>query len=379
MTGDVAGQHPRAARGHQHQRGHAAARASRARCWRARRPAAIWAISRRWAAIGAARGERRADSGRVTGPVGRVTTGPGRVVTVSHRPPWRNGRGRSPCAAQQCPSTVPGHHSARQQCPSTMPPVNEGPAAAEAPLLRHPTLGHGYGGSPYCDADFTPSRATAGATARCPPAGGVGRCREPADAARPGPGICYQRVGSRVRYRSVEQLPSRCGEGRDGALQEQPPGHRVQPVRGAAAAGRPRREPYADVDEETARGILDEVHRLADRPGRRVVRRGRPATRRSSTRPRTRSRMPEAFKRSYQAFIDAEWFRLELPSELGGTSVPRTIAWSVGRADPGGQPGGLDVRQPWLVLPGAVELGTPEQQKRRRARGRAAGGATPWC
>jgi alkylation response protein AidB-like acyl-CoA dehydrogenase len=96
-------------------------------------------------------------------------------------------------------------------------------------------------------------------------------------------------------------------------------------------------EPFADVDEETARGILDEVRRLAEGP---VAESFADADRNPPVfDPTTHSvTMPDSFKRSYQAFVDAEWFRLELPPELGGTTVPRTIAWSVAELVLGANP-----------------------------------------
>ena len=121
-------------------------------------------------------------------------------------------------------------------------------------------------------------------------------------------------------------------------------------------------EPYADVDEETARGILDEVRRLAEGP---VAESFADADRNPPVfDPGTHSvTMPESFKRSYQAFIDAEWFRLELPAELGGTTVPRTIAWSVAELVLGANPAvwmyaslGSFSHALWL-------MGTPAQKK----------------
>jgi alkylation response protein AidB-like acyl-CoA dehydrogenase len=95
--------------------------------------------------------------------------------------------------------------------------------------------------------------------------------------------------------------------------------------------------PFAEVDEDTARGILDEVHRLALGP---VAESFADADRNPPVfDPATHSvTMPASFKRSYQAFIDAEWFRLELPPELGGTSVPRTIGWAVAELILGANP-----------------------------------------
>ncbi len=121
-------------------------------------------------------------------------------------------------------------------------------------------------------------------------------------------------------------------------------------------------EPFGEVDEETARGILDEVNRLAVGP---VAESYADADRNPPVfDPATHSvTMPEAFKKSYYAFLDAEWFRLELPPELGGTSVPRSLAWSVAELILGANPAvwmysaaGSFSHALWL-------LGTPAQKK----------------
>jgi alkylation response protein AidB-like acyl-CoA dehydrogenase len=95
--------------------------------------------------------------------------------------------------------------------------------------------------------------------------------------------------------------------------------------------------PFADVDEDTARGILGEVNRLALGP---VADSFADADRNPPVfDPATHSvTMPESFRKSYQAFIDAEWFRLELPPELGGTTVPRTLGWAVAELILGANP-----------------------------------------
>jgi hypothetical protein len=122
------------------------------------------------------------------------------------------------------------------------------------------------------------------------------------------------------------------------------------------------REPYPDMDEETARGILDEVNRLAAGP---VADSYVDADRNPPVfDPATHSvAMPESFKRSFKAFIDAEWFRLDLPAELGGTSVPRSLGWAVGELILGANPAvwmyagvGSFSRALW-------ELGTPAQKR----------------
>jgi alkylation response protein AidB-like acyl-CoA dehydrogenase len=39
--------------------------------------------------------------------------------------------------------------------------------------------------------------------------------------------------------------------------------------------------------------------------------------------------MPEGFKRSYRAYMDSEFWRLEVPGELGGSPAPRALWWSL--------------------------------------------------
>jgi alkylation response protein AidB-like acyl-CoA dehydrogenase len=121
-------------------------------------------------------------------------------------------------------------------------------------------------------------------------------------------------------------------------------------------------DPYADVDEETARGILDEVRRLAEGP---VAESFADADRNPPVfDPATHSvTMPDSFKRSYQAFIDAEWFRLELPAELGGTTVPRTIAWSVAELVLGANPAVWMYASLGSFSHALWQMGTPAQKK----------------
>jgi alkylation response protein AidB-like acyl-CoA dehydrogenase len=122
------------------------------------------------------------------------------------------------------------------------------------------------------------------------------------------------------------------------------------------------REPYPEVDEETARSILDEVNRLATGP---VAESFVSADRNPPVfDPATHSvQLPAAFKRSYQAFIDAEWFRLDLPAELGGTSVPRSVGWAVGELILGANPAVWMYASVGSFSRALWELGTPEQKR----------------
>ena len=82
--------------------------------------------------------------------------------------------------------------------------------------------------------------------------------------------------------------------------------------------------PFAEVDEETARDMLAEVNRLAQGPvaDSFVDSDRNPPVFDQATGDVT---MPESFKKSYRALADAEWWRLSVPPELGGTVVPRSL------------------------------------------------------
>jgi alkylation response protein AidB-like acyl-CoA dehydrogenase len=122
------------------------------------------------------------------------------------------------------------------------------------------------------------------------------------------------------------------------------------------------REPFGDVDADTARGILDEVNRLASGP---IAESFAEADRYPPVfDPATHSvQLPEGFKRSYQAFVDAEWFRLELPPELGGTTVPRTLGWAVAELILGANPAVWMYASMGSFSRALWELGTPEQRR----------------
>jgi len=119
---------------------------------------------------------------------------------------------------------------------------------------------------------------------------------------------------------------------------------------------------FPEVDEQTARGILAEVERLATGP---IAESFADADRNPPVfDPATSSvRMPEAFKKSFRAFMDAEWFRLELPAALGGTQAPRSLHWAVAELILGANPA------IWMYASGASmahalwRMGTPEQKQ----------------
>src|ERR1700684_535193 len=120
--------------------------------------------------------------------------------------------------------------------------------------------------------------------------------------------------------------------------------------------------PFAEVDEETARDMLAEVNRLATGPVAESLVDGDrnppvfdPATGNVT--------MPESFKKSFRALMDAEWWRLSVPPELGGTVVPRSLAWAAASFVLGANPAA------WMFGNGPSfatvlwTLGTPEQKR----------------
>ncbi|HPQ83691.1 MAG TPA: acyl-CoA dehydrogenase family protein, partial [Actinomycetota bacterium] len=95
--------------------------------------------------------------------------------------------------------------------------------------------------------------------------------------------------------------------------------------------------PFEDIDVETAKdflkntdalatGLLSETFASADR---------NPPV----YDPATYSvKMPEDFKAAYQALMDAEGWRLELPEELGGINCPPSVRWAVAELVLGSNP-----------------------------------------
>jgi alkylation response protein AidB-like acyl-CoA dehydrogenase len=86
--------------------------------------------------------------------------------------------------------------------------------------------------------------------------------------------------------------------------------------------------PFEAIDSDTARSIISEVDRLA--------REDLAASYEDSDRnppvfdPATHEApLPESFKKSYQAWMDAEYWRLQINEDLGGTPAPSTLVWAL--------------------------------------------------
>ncbi|MDT4939792.1 MAG: hypothetical protein QOG80_3463 [Pseudonocardiales bacterium] len=95
--------------------------------------------------------------------------------------------------------------------------------------------------------------------------------------------------------------------------------------------------PFGDVDEQTARGMIREVAKLAEGP---LAESFVDADRNPPVfDPDTNSvTIPESFKKSFDTLLDSEWWRLETIPELGGQLVPRTVVWAVAEQILGANP-----------------------------------------
>ncbi len=120
--------------------------------------------------------------------------------------------------------------------------------------------------------------------------------------------------------------------------------------------------PYGELDEDTARGILSELDRMATGP---LAASFADADRNPPVfDAATHSvQVPESLRKSYRTFMDAEWYRLSLPAELGGTPAPRSLNWAMAELILGSNPA------IWMYSSGHTmarvlwELGTPEQKE----------------
>ena len=85
--------------------------------------------------------------------------------------------------------------------------------------------------------------------------------------------------------------------------------------------------PFEEMDVETAKSILEEMTRLSENE---LAESFIDADRNPPVfDPETNTApVPASFKKSYQAFMDSEYWRLGLPEEIGGTTSPRSLIWA---------------------------------------------------
>jgi alkylation response protein AidB-like acyl-CoA dehydrogenase len=120
--------------------------------------------------------------------------------------------------------------------------------------------------------------------------------------------------------------------------------------------------PYGDVDRDTAVGMLEEMKRLCENDlaasfveGDRVG-----AILNKETGNVT---LPDSFKKSYKAYVDGEWWRLDAPVDLGGMKVPPSVRWAMAEMVLGSNPAIHIYASGYAFAQVAYVLGTEPQKK----------------
>jgi alkylation response protein AidB-like acyl-CoA dehydrogenase len=119
---------------------------------------------------------------------------------------------------------------------------------------------------------------------------------------------------------------------------------------------------YSDLDRDTAMGMLEEMKRLCendlaasfvegDRVGAVLDRATGNVT------------LPESFKKSYKAYVDGEWWRLDAPVELGGMKIPASVRWAIAEMVLGSNPAIHIYASGYAFAQVAHVLGTDVQKK----------------
>jgi alkylation response protein AidB-like acyl-CoA dehydrogenase len=119
---------------------------------------------------------------------------------------------------------------------------------------------------------------------------------------------------------------------------------------------------YKDLDRETAMGMLEEVKRLTENDlaasfvdGDRI---GTVFNKESGD-----VTLPESFKKSYRAYVDGDWGKVDVPAELGGTLIPPSLRWAIAEMVLGSNPSIHIYASGFAFAQVAYVLGTEEQKK----------------
>ncbi|MGH3993417.1 MAG: acyl-CoA dehydrogenase family protein, partial [Pseudonocardiaceae bacterium] len=120
--------------------------------------------------------------------------------------------------------------------------------------------------------------------------------------------------------------------------------------------------PFAEMDRETAHDVLTGVERLAVGP---LAESFAEADRNPPVfDPDAHTvELPEAFKKSFRALWDGEWYRLDLPSDLGGYGAPATLRWAASELLLGSNPAAFLYMAGPSMASVVHRNGTPEQQR----------------
>uniref|UniRef100_UPI004049256E acyl-CoA dehydrogenase n=1 Tax=Candidatus Planktophila sp. TaxID=2175601 RepID=UPI004049256E len=120
--------------------------------------------------------------------------------------------------------------------------------------------------------------------------------------------------------------------------------------------------PYGDVDRDTSVGMLEEMKRLCEKDlAESFVEGDRVGT--VFNKETGNVTLPESFKKSYKAYVDGEWWRLDAPVELGGMKVPPSVRWAMAEMVLGSNPAIHIYASGYAFAQVAHVLGTEKQKK----------------
>ncbi|GAB2958638.1 acyl-CoA dehydrogenase [Nonomuraea fastidiosa] len=120
--------------------------------------------------------------------------------------------------------------------------------------------------------------------------------------------------------------------------------------------------PFAEIDEDVVRSVLDEMNRLATGVLADSFEEGdrNPPVFDAAT---GSVKLPEGFKKSYKALVDGGWANLDLPADLGGPGLPRSVAWATAEMVLGANPALYMYAAGPNFAYTLWRLGTPEQKR----------------
>ncbi|MDP1719851.1 MAG: acyl-CoA dehydrogenase [Candidatus Nanopelagicaceae bacterium] len=119
---------------------------------------------------------------------------------------------------------------------------------------------------------------------------------------------------------------------------------------------------YKDLDRETVMGMLEEVKRLAENDlAASFVEGDRAGVDFNSVTGDVT--LPQSFKKSYRAYMDGEWWRIDAPVELGGTAIPSSLRWAIAEMVLGSNPAIHIYASGMSFANVTYYLGTDEQKK----------------
>ena len=119
---------------------------------------------------------------------------------------------------------------------------------------------------------------------------------------------------------------------------------------------------YSDVDRDTAMGMLEEMKRLCENDlAASFIEGDRLGT--SFDKSTGDVTVPASFKKSYDAYVNGEWWRLDAPVDLGGMKIPPSVRWAIAEMVLGSNPAIHIYASGYAFAQVAYVLGTPEQKQ----------------